>query len=258
MVDGGARRAGGGPLYAARALRTLAQPALAVTKCAEEHRRLLVRPLAALGVSVRWHPAGSTPAFRLTYTDGARSLELVSPGEPWTVADVTGWARDALAGIAWLHVAPLARPDFPPATLAELAGGGRRLLLDGQGLVRPGRPGPVVLDDDYDPEVLRHVAILKLAEDEALALLGGVGEERLASLGVPEVVVTLGDRGALVWAHGALSEVTTRRVHGPVDPTGAGDGFAAAYLASRAAGHSPPASARRACALVAALLSGRL
>ena len=41
------------------------------------------------------------------------------------------------------------------------------------------------------------------------------------------------------------------------DPTGAGDAFAVAYLASRADGHAPAASARRATALVATLLSGR-
>jgi sugar/nucleoside kinase (ribokinase family) len=257
VVDGGAQRPGGGPFHAARALRALAQPALVVTKCAEADRRALVRPLAALGVPVRWHPASATPSFRLRYANGARELELEQAGEPWSVDDVRGWAREALAGVSWLQVAPLARPDFPAATLAELAQGRRRLLLDGQGLVRPGLPGPVELDPSYDPNVLEHVAILKLAEDEALVLLGGVDEKRLGALGVPEVVVTLGDRGALVWAGATLGTVPTRPVPGDVDPTGAGDAFAAAYLASRAVGHPPVASARRGCALVAALLSGR-
>lgn len=258
FVDGGARRVGGGPFFAARALRAIARPALVVTKCAEGDRPLLLRPLAELGVPVRWHAAPASAAFRLRYSDGDRSVELLHPGEPWTPEAARGWAGEALEGIGWLQVAPLVRPDFPAETLTELARGGRRLLLDGQGLVRPARPGLVELDPAYDPAVLEHASILKLAEDEAVALLGDIDAQRIAALGVPEVVITLGERGALVWSGAALEEVPARPAAGRVDPTGAGDAFAAGYLASRAAGDPPPEAARRASALAGALLSGRL
>jgi sugar/nucleoside kinase (ribokinase family) len=258
FVDGEARRVGGGPFFAARALRALARPALVVTKCAEGDRPLLLRPLAALGVPVRWHAATVSAAFRLRYSNGDRSVELVHPGEPWTPEAARGWAGEALEGVTWLQVAPLVRPDFSAETLAELARGGRRLLRDGQGLVRPARPGLVELDPEYDPAVLEHASILKLAEDEAAALLGGIDAERIAALGVPEVVVTLGERGALVWSGSALEEVPARPAVGRVDPTGAGDAFAAGYLVSRAAGDPPPVAARRASALVGVLLSTRL
>jgi sugar/nucleoside kinase (ribokinase family) len=52
--------------------------------------------------------------------------------------------------------------------------------------------------------------------------------------------------------------VTASAAIGEVDPTGAGDAFAAAYLASRATGHGPRAAARRATAVVAGLLGRRL
>ena len=78
----------------------------------------------------------------------------------------------------------------------------------------------------------------------------------LAGSGVPEVVVTLGSRGSLVYAKGRLERVEARPVEGG-DPTGAGDAFAVAYLASRTAGHAATAAARRASAVVAALLAGR-
>jgi len=39
------------------------------------------------------------------------------------------------------------------------------------------------------------------------------------------------------------------------DPTGAGDAFSIAYLSARAGGHRPISAARRASALVSALLS---
>src|SRR5206468_93853 len=78
-------------------------------------------------------------------------------------------------GIDWVHVAPLARSDFPVETLAELARG-RRLSLDGQGLVRPAEIGPLRLDGGYDPALLRAVTVLKLAEEEALLLADGLDE----------------------------------------------------------------------------------
>jgi sugar/nucleoside kinase (ribokinase family) len=143
-----------------------------------------------------------------------------------------------------VHVGPLARSDFPPETLAELARG-RRLSYDGQGLVRPARTGPLVLDPAFDPALLRPVSILKLSEEEAEM----VGVEH----GVPEVLVTLGARGVVVHADGESVRVAaTTRSSG--DPTGAGDMFAAAYLVARADGAPPVAAAERACAVVAGLL----
>jgi sugar/nucleoside kinase (ribokinase family) len=59
----------------------------------------------------------------------------------------------------------------------------------------------------------------------------------------------------VITAEGAV-EVPARVVD--ADPTGAGDGFAAAYLAARADGHRPVSAAHRAAALVSGLLSGRL
>ena len=58
---------------------------------------------------------------------------------------------------------------------------------------------------------------------------------------MPEVLVTLGQRGAIVFADGVAELVRARRVD--ADPTGAGDSFAATYLAARSRGN--PADGRR-------------
>ena len=115
--------------------------------------------------------------------------------------------------------------------------------------------GPLALDGDFDRELLRHISILKLAEEEARAIIGDAELESLVSLGVPEIVVTFGLEGSLVLARGTATHVPAHVVH--ADPTGAGDAFAVAYLAARADGHAPVSAARRATALVAALLEGR-
>jgi sugar/nucleoside kinase (ribokinase family) len=244
VVAGGAPQIGGGPWHAARALRTLRHDALLLAKCGEAERRAYQLRLAALGLPSHVVGSGETTGFSFSYAeDGVRTMEVSVEGEPWRIDDIP----DALLRRAeWLHVAPLLRGDFDADVLAHLARG-RRLLLDGQGLVRAREVGPLRLDADFDRKVLRHVTVLKLAEEEAEVL----GDPR--SLGVPEVLVTAGPRGARVVTRDADEHVPARYVS--ADPTGAGDAFAVTYAAARAEGHAPLSAARRATALVAALLS---
>jgi sugar/nucleoside kinase (ribokinase family) len=170
--------------------------------------------------------------------------------DPWTPAEAVGPLADA----RWVHVAPLTRADFPVETLAALARG-RRVSLDGRGLARLPRIGPLALDADYDADVLRSVSILKLSEEEAELLVDGYDEEALARLSVREVVVTRGSRGCIVYADGVAEVVPAHAVQAR-DSRGAGDIFATAYLAARSGGAAPTAAARRAAALVTDILSG--
>ncbi len=249
----GEQRVGGGVYYAGRALRSLGRRGVLVTKCAEADRRELLTPLAALGMPVLWRSASTTMAFAIEYDGDTRALDLETVGPEWTPDEIRDWVRRGLGSIEWVHVAALSRGDFPLATVAELARG-RRLLLDGHGLVRPKRTGLVVEDADFDRDTLRYLSVLKLSEGEAELVAGGVDPAALGSLGVPEVVVTLGSRGAIVVADGALETVRARPA-GDVDPTGAGDAFAAVYLAARASGYGPAGAARRATVFVADFLA---
>jgi sugar/nucleoside kinase (ribokinase family) len=251
LVDASAVRPGGAPLYAARALKTLGEPGLIVTRCAAEDERLL-DDLRATGIPVVWRPETASPTFRLRYRGGTREASIEALGEPWLPEDAEGWLGEALAGADWVHAAALWRGDFPAETLARLARG-RRVSLDGQGLARPSAVGRVVHDGAFDPALLEHVSVLHLSEDEADALGLEVDGRSLASLGVQEVVVTLGERGSAIWDGGTLERVGASPVEN-ADPTGAGDGFMAAYLARRRLGDLPAAAARRATAVVRELL----
>ena len=253
VVGGRALGIGGGPWYAARALRALQQEATVVAKCGEAERRSYLRSLAALGLPVSLTAAGETTAFSFHYdAEGHREMRVEAIGEPWSEGDEP---ERVLRHAQWVHVAPLLRDDFPPEALERIARR-RRLLLDGHGLVRARRVGPLALDGDFDRTLLRHVSILKLAEEEALAILGDGELEKLRQLGVPEVVVTFGADGSLVLTRDAAVRVAARPARG--DPTGAGDAFSIAYLSARAGGHRPISAARRASALVTALLSNSL
>ena len=104
IVDGGPPRVGGGPYYAAQALRLTGSPARIATKCAPADRDL-VRRLVALGVPVSWLPAASTAAFAFAYEGDERRMVVETLGEPWTPVDATGAAGRA----EWVHAAALAR-----------------------------------------------------------------------------------------------------------------------------------------------------
>jgi len=206
-IDGGPPSVGGAPYHAARALRLLGGRARIVARCAEADRRALLPPLTALGVPVEWRAAATTAAFALRYDGEQRTLELEAPGEPWTNA-----AASAVGRAAWIQVGALTRADFPLDVLAGLARG-RRLALDGQALVRPAHPGTIELDAEFDPALLRHVTVLKLAEDET-DVLGGA--EAVAELGVPELrelaasVALAGEEGAVVGASVAAKATALR------------------------------------------------
>jgi sugar/nucleoside kinase (ribokinase family) len=250
VVDGRPDRIGGGPWYAARALRALQQEAVVLAKCGEPDRRSYLRRLAALGLPVSLAAAGETTTFAFRYdAEGNREMRVEAIGEPWSEGDEP---ERVLRRVEWVHVAPLLRDDFSPGALERIARR-RRLLLDGHGLVRLRQTGPLALDGHFDPALLRHVAILKLSAEEARAIVGDGELEELRELGVPEVVVTFGAGGSLVLTRDTAVRVTARPVRG--DPTGAGDAFSVAYLGARAGGHRPISAARRASALVTALLT---
>jgi sugar/nucleoside kinase (ribokinase family) len=243
-VDGGRPRVGGAPYHAARALRLLGGDSRVVTRSAEADRRALTAPLAALGVPWTWREAPSTTTFEIVYEGEEREMTVGDPGSPWTIEDARSVGR-----ADWVQVGGLTRADFPTDVLGVLARD-HRLALDGQALVRPAATGRLVLDADFDPEVLRHVTALKLNEEEVEAL---GGEDRVAELEVPELLLTHGSTGALLVVRGTREHIPVRRIDTD-DPTGAGDAFLAAYAWSRAAGNRPVSAARHAATTAARVL----
>jgi sugar/nucleoside kinase (ribokinase family) len=251
VVAGGAPRVGGAPYYAAGALRLLGRPSLIVTRCAPSDRPTLLPHVVALGTPVEWLPAERTYRYRFEYRGNQREMTVEDVAEPWR----PGPWLDLLRPYDAVHVGALAAGEFPAETVAALAHG-RRVSLDGQGLVRAAVTGPLRLEPHADPAVLRHVSILKLSEEEARALVGGTDAGSLRALGVPEVLLTHGDRGSTILYDDTEEHVPALAVHA-ADPTGAGDAFAVAYLVSRRAHLAPGAAARRATSVVAELLARR-
>jgi sugar/nucleoside kinase (ribokinase family) len=250
VVAGGIPRPGGGVFYATRALARLGADARITASCSAEHRPELFPPLEAFGLPVGWRESSETTSYSFHYEGERRIMWQDAIGDPWTAEQAVAAAGDA----TWVDVCALTRTDFPPDTLAALARDGRQLLVDLQGLVRTATVGPLHTDNDIG-DVLRHVEVLKLNDEEAKTLVGDARPETLRSLGVPEVILTLGSEGAWVVAPEVMEHVAAVPVDGSVDPTGAGDTYSVTYLVERAAGAEPVEAARAAAATVSAFLA---
>jgi sugar/nucleoside kinase (ribokinase family) len=250
VVAGAEPRPGGGVFWSTRALARLDAHARVSAACSAEDRPLLVPPLEAFGLPVTWHESSSTTAYSFHYEGDRRIMRQDAVGDPWSPEQ----AVDAAADAAWVNVCALTRTDFPPETLAALAGGGRMLLVDLQGLVRTATVGPLHTDEHIG-DVLHHIEVLKLNDEEAETLVGSAEPERLLSLGVPEVILTLGSQGAWVVTPDVVEHVPAVAVEGPVDPTGAGDSYSVTYLVRRAEGAEPVEAARAAAETVSAFLA---
>jgi len=252
-IDGGLPQPGGCPFFAALALRLLGRGGQIVTRCADADRPLFDDPVAALGVPVTILSSEHTSGFDHFYDGEVRRTTVTAVGDPWTPADAAHLDPD----VRWVHVAPLLRSDFPPKALAALASGGRRLSLDAQGVVREPRIGPLEQNAAFDPAALTAVSVLKLSEEEArIVAAGRFDASTYQSLGVEEILVTLGSHGEDVWVDGGVTHVPTTPVL-EVETTGAGDAFMVGYAAARVDGGSPVEAAREASALVIRMLRER-
>ena len=216
-----------------------------------------IAELVAAGVrcAVRAHPGVPTGSVvvlssadeRTMITDRGAAL-LLDP------ADVTA-AVKAAQGVTHLHLSgyPLLHAGSRPGGLAALAAARERGLTTS---VDAASAEPLrQLGAEAFLDLLRGVDLLLCNADEA-AVLGGTGpaEEQAAALTAVavNVVVKLGAEGA-VWASrdGVLRSVAGVRVPA-LDPTGAGDAFAAGLLTAWCAGAEPAAALSAGAALGAA------
>jgi sugar/nucleoside kinase (ribokinase family) len=256
VINGAPKSPGGCASFSGVALQAAGGPGRIVALAAERDHELFDSLVERFGPLVQILPADRTSGFRLDYADlDHRRMSVDAIGPVWGAQEIEAADPDT----TWVHLAPLLRTDFPASTLALLAERGHRVAYDGQGLVRADRLGPLVVDRHYPPELLRHISVLKLAEDEAVIVADGAFDESTAKkLGVPEILVTYGSEGCDIYSEDTVVRVPAAwRVEG-VQTTGAGDMFTSCYVANRAAGADPRRAVELASELVARELEKRL
>ncbi|MGH7321393.1 MAG: PfkB family carbohydrate kinase [Candidatus Rokuibacteriota bacterium] len=180
-------------------------------------------PLAVLPreIEVVAVPAAATTRFALHYTPGGRTLTLRARATP--LAPVHLPPHFVETGLAYLApVADEVSPDlaeaFPGAAVGVGAQGWCR-VWDDEGRVRM-RAWP-------DPDrVLRHAQALFLSEDD---VAGWEAQAVPLYQGVPLGALTLAARGALLFVNGERHAIAPAPAV-EIEPTGAGDVFAAGFL----------------------------
>ena len=212
-------RPGGAALYSAIAADRLGLSAGILTSHADDFPLDLLPPRIEI-VSV---PAPTTTVFEHTMADdGERAMRVTSLARPLTEADVPDDWRDAelvLLAPVLNEVDARVAAVFADASVAAGAQGWLR-GLGSDGAVRTVRW-------DAAPQVLRSLQAVFVSTVDVRGQEAAMTEwvQR-----VPIAVVTAGRRGALLYVNGDRYEIRPRRAV-EVDATGAGDVFAATFLA---------------------------
>ncbi len=177
-------------------------------------------PEALKGASVSVRPSPASTTFRNRY-DGSHRQQLISEvASPLALEDVPdSWRRSRVVLLG--PVAGELQPDlftgFPDALLG----------LTPQGLMRAWNEAGEVRATLWEPpdELLSRLDVLVLSEDDLpdAAVLSHYTRR------VPVVAVTHAERGATVYTADGARDYPAYAC-APVDPTGAGDVFAAAFL----------------------------
>ena len=239
-------------------MRSLGETPAVVTKTARADRRELLDGFGQAGIEVTWRPSAATTTFENAYLDARleqRRQTVDAVADPFDVEDLAELrARMLLLG-------PLTAADMPVPFLHAAAARGA-VGLDAQGMVRHVANGRIAQGPWQDRDAgLAAVAFLKVDEEEATVLTGERDPERAAllladRLGHPprEAIVSRAGRGALICAGGRVHRIPAFPVAEPVDATGLGDTFFAAYLCRRLAGDYATEAGRFAAATAALAL----
>lgn len=237
------RRPGGAALYAALlAWRLGLRVGLLTSLGPDFPREVIPREIEVVGP-----PAETTTTFRLDYHAGSRRLRLLSRATPLGPSHLPAhWSEASLAYLGPVadEVDPRLAAAFPNAAVGVGAQGwARRWGPSGEIRVRPWE----------NPEpVLRETQALFLSRDD----IEGWEEEALALFQqVPVGAVTLGAAGAVLFVNGERYPVPPAPAR-EVEPTGAGDVFAAAFLIRYAETQDPWESAGYAAAAGALTVEG--
>ncbi|MBI1736726.1 MAG: hypothetical protein HYR51_16290 [Candidatus Rokubacteria bacterium] len=231
---GAATRPGGAALYAAITAHRLGLSVGLLTSHGDDFPLEVIPP----AIEVVSLPARDTTLFEHRDDGDGRTMLVEATAEPIAAADVPDDWREAsivlLAPVA-AEVDPLIAASFADATVgAAMQGWLRQSDAEGQVTASSWEPPDWLLD--------RVAAIFMSADD-----VRGLEDDVTAWLQrVPLAVITAGRDGALLYVSGDRYEVPAIPVVEEVDPTGAGDVFAATFLVRHHLGDDPWDAARAA------------
>ncbi len=229
---------GGTSFYFAHAIKHLnPNDFLLVTALANADMEV-VENIRKEGIEVKTLPSTHSICFENIYGDNQneRTQRVTTKADPFTVEGL----QEINAHI--FHLGSLLADDFSLDVIKYLSGKGR-LSVDVQGFLRKVDNEKVLpVDWPEKKEALKYIHILKANEAE-MEVLTGCAEPHEAALliadwGVKEVLLTLGDKGSLIYTKGQFYEIPAYPAIQIVDATGCGDTYMVGYLYMRNKGAS--------------------
>lgn len=209
-------RMGGTASYAALTAQAMGLQVGIVTAWGEE-----LSPEMPPGITIYNAGAERSSTFELRYTSHGRTLSLKNIAPNLDFYHVPGLWRQAPI----VHLAPVVH-EINPAIARQFSES--RVLLTPQGWLREWDEEGNVRCAEW-PEaryILQHSSVVVLSEEDINCSPARLEEFAQAA---PILVVTQAERGAKVYLEGQVYEEPAPQVV-QVDPTGAGDIFAAAFM----------------------------
>lgn len=240
---------GGTAYYFGYAMAWLKAGRFLLVTCLAPGEMKAVEELRMAGVEVKVLTSRHTVYFENTYgaDSNDRTQRVLAKADPFR--------RPSLENLdaRIFHLGTLLADDFAPEVIRMLSRRGK-VSLDVQGYLRRVE-GTEVKACDWDDklDLLPHIEILKANEHEMESLTGETDPRnaalQLAEWGSKEIVLTLGDRGSVIYRDGVFHDIPAFPVSEVVDATGCGDTYMAGYLYWRTRGASIDEAGRKAAAM---------
>lgn len=248
---------GGTAYYFANALKNFDHESFRLVTCVGETELPAVEELRADGIDVTVIPSRESVYFENKYGENMneRTQRVLAKADPFTAENL----KDVNAKI--YHLGTLLADDFDLDTIKSLAKKGV-VSVDVQGYLRKVE-GEDVVHVDYDKkrEAMPYISILKANEKEMEVLTGTTDPREaariLADWGCKEVLLTLGDKGSLIYTGGVFYDIPAIPATELVDATGCGDTYMAGYLYKRSRGASYEEAGKFAAAMCTLKLAGK-
>lgn len=208
-----------------------------------------VEKIKQLGLDVICYPSQHTVYFENKYGANSdnRTQRVLAKADPFTVEEM----KPLQARI--FHLGSLLNDDFSAEVVEFLSEKGL-ISIDVQGYLREVRDEEVhAISWEEKEKILKHTDMLKLNEHEMKVITNSDNPrsvaEKLAAMGVKEVIITLGSYGAIIYADRKFYEIEAYKPREIVDATGCGDTFSTGYLYCRAQGMDYEESGKFAAAM---------
>ena len=229
---------GGTAFYFAHAMRQIEGVDFSLVTAVAQSEMNVVEDLRSKGVDVLALPSEHSVCFANIYGENQneRKQRVTAKAASFNCAQLA----DVNAEI--FHLGSLLADDFPLETVKYLSTKGK-VSVDSQGFLREVRGEEVfAIDWKEKNDFLPYVYFLKVDEHEMEVLTGFTDVRkaavRLNEWGVKEVIITLGDRGSVIYDGHIFYRIPAYRPKEIVDATGCGDTYMTGYLYQKALGKS--------------------